>query len=725
MKLKFALQNCYGIGELNHEIDYTDNNIAVIYAPNGTMKTSLAKTMTTLLANKQPCDDFYPDRVSTAAITIDDAAINKTNTYVFQSDDTTDGTKQISTFLANAGLKNEYDAIYSLLDAAKRNLKRQVKNLAHSTDCEEEILAAFKTSDEDNYFDCLLMIEPELADPNNVLEYDFTFNDVFDKKDTRIRDFINENQDTIQQYFNKYTELLQTSTFFSSGAESFGTTQANSLMKSVGDNRFFLANHRFVLNGDRAITTKDEIAEVIQAEKDRILTDDVIKRLFTKLDDKLQKNDKLKNFKEVIQTYPELIPELVDYDGFQKKILRGYLSRSQGEMTALTSLYRAHKEELKAIVERAKSERSEWERVIKLFNTRFFVPFRLELQNKSDVLLNATTPELHFMYKDGDDDETEQEKKTLIEHLSTGEKKAFIILQNIFELEARRVSGQQTLLVFDDIADSFDYKNKYAIVEYLYDLKHEGNFQILILTHNFDFYRTVVSRLEAGGNNFFADKKEDRSVKICDGIYNTDILKNKFLKRINRRRVFIGCIPFVRNIEEYIGGQRTDNFALLTKCLHLKDDTPTIVMSSIFDVYKDVIKSLAGETIDFGGDNYLTALFEEAEGVMGDPNEVEIANKLVLSIAIRIKAEKYMQSVLTVEQLAELRPNKNRTAELLNIFKKYHAVDMEDQCLEMNKVLMLTSENIHFNNFMFEPLVDISILHLKQLYNEVKGLLGA
>ena len=36
---------------------------------------------------------------------------------------------------------------------------------------------------------------------------------------------------------------------------------------------------------------------------------------------------------------------------------------------------------------------------------------------------------------------------------------------------------------------------------------------------------------------------------------------------------------------------------------------------------------------------------------------------------------------------------------------------------------MLTSENIHLNNFMFEPLVDISILYLKSLYNECKSRL--
>ena len=55
--------------------------------------------------------------------------------------------------------------------------------------------------------------------------------------------------------------------------------------------------------------------------------------------------------------------------------------------------------------------------------------------------------------------------------LSTGEKKALYILNIIFEIEARTKAGQQTLLVVDDIADSFDYKNKYAIIQYLLDIR--------------------------------------------------------------------------------------------------------------------------------------------------------------------------------------------------------------------------------------------------------------
>lgn len=728
MKLKIDLQNCYGIGALNHEVEYpANNNTAVVYAPNGSMKTSLTKTFDALLAGKEPCDEFYPDRPSRATITIDGTALSPTNTYVFSKNDP-DCTKQISAFLANEALKTAYDAIYGQLDSQKKGLKKQIKKLAQSSDCEDEILAAFKTSDEDNFFDCLLLVKQQLAEGQEALASDFKFNDVFEKTG-KVKDFIAENHETIRRYFEKYTELLQTSNFFSSGAQSFGTTHANSLLKTVGDNRFFLAGHKFELGGEGhpKIASKDEMAAVIQGEMDRILTDDEIRRLFNDLDSKLDKNVSLKGFKEAIQGNPLLIPELVNYDEFQRKILRGYLVQCEAEMNSLTELYAAHKDELKEIVRRAGEERSEWERVIKLFNTRFYVPFELKLQNKSDILLNAKTPELTFLYSDGGDAPIPQERKTLVDHLSAGEKNAFNILQNIFELEARRVSGQQTLLVFDDIADSFDYKNKYAIIEYLNDLSRDGNFWILILTHNFDFYRTVTSRLYVGGNIFFADRKDDRSVKMCQGIYSSDILKNKLLDKVTQRRNFIACIPFVRNIIEYTykEGDKAQDYKDLTLCMHLKDDTPKVKFSDLIPIFNRVIKNTEDKAFAFGTDNYLTALMDEAEAILVDPNEVEIVNKLVLSIAIRIKAEEYMQGVLDEAQLSEIKPNRNRTGELLRVMKKYHLSDMEDQCLEMNKVLMLTSENIHFNNFMFEPLVDISILHLKDLYNEVKALLGA
>lgn len=146
------------------------------------------------------------------------------------------------------------------------------------------------------------------------------------------------------------------------------------------------------------------------------------------------------------------------------------------------------------------------------------------------------------------------------------------------------------------------------------------------------------------------------------------------------------------------------------------------ILTILVDVFKDAHdKEIA---ISFKTDNYLTAIMAEAEDILTDDNEVDIVNKLVLSMAIRLKGEEYMRSQLTEAQKAEVADGTNRTSETLTVFKKYHSEDKEMECLVMDRVLMLTSENIHINNFMFEPLVDISILHLKQLYKEVKALVS-
>lgn len=43
-KLSVNLKDCYGIESLNHEFDFSNGNTFCIYARNGLMKTSFAKT---------------------------------------------------------------------------------------------------------------------------------------------------------------------------------------------------------------------------------------------------------------------------------------------------------------------------------------------------------------------------------------------------------------------------------------------------------------------------------------------------------------------------------------------------------------------------------------------------------------------------------------------------------------------------------------------------------
>ena len=135
------------------------------------------------------------------------------------------------------------------------------------------------------------------------------------------------------------------------------------------------------------------------------------------------------------------------------------------------------------------------EKALDIFNQRFTVPFMMNVVNLKGAIIGESVPQVEFSFKKGDTVKTiDRSKLEKLDTLSQGEKRALYLLNIIFDIEQIKNTGEETLLVIDDIADSFDYKNKYAIIEYLYELAQVSNIYMLILTHNFDFYRTVASR---------------------------------------------------------------------------------------------------------------------------------------------------------------------------------------------------------------------------------------
>lgn len=167
------------------------------------------------------------------------------------------------------------------------------------------------------------------------------------------------------------------------------------------------------------------------------------------------------------------------------------------------------------------------------------MPFKVQIENKANFLLKDEAPNLSFKYTRGST--TPQtatlKKDDLMVSLSTGEKRALYLLYILFNLERIRkqasVGGGQFLIVVDDIADSFDYKNKYAIIEYLDDLKKTTGIDLLILTHNFDFYRTVKSRLNISRHNcLIAQRDEEGTISVSEFKYQKDFFKNVIIDNI-------------------------------------------------------------------------------------------------------------------------------------------------------------------------------------------------
>lgn len=727
MILDVILENCYGIKKLNHTFNFSNGkNTHLIYAPNGTMKTSFAKTMKFLSkqSKEEPKDQLNANNSVKFDLNFGGNIPSKENIFVVNGDDEIDSSKSFINFLASSELKNRYDSIYEQLTESKKGLLSKLKSLSQSTDCEGEIFETFKSDAYDSIFAILERISSEI---NNNQLFEIKYNAVFDKKGA-VEKFIQENRDHLQTYITKYNELLSKSRLYrSANGHSFGTYQATQLSQSVPD--FFEVEHKIILQNGDEITSLEQFQEIMQEEQNRILTDENLKKTFDKITKAIDKNNDLREFKSVIEVKPTLITEILNYEEFRKKVWLGYFAHSEAKslLDSYVSVYNQNKNELNNILEQANREQDKWKEIIELYNARFNVPIKVEIENQRDIILKQDAAKLHFYYVDENGNESPKEQKDLYNILSRGEKRAFIILQFLFEMEARKLASDYTLVVMDDIADSFDYQNKYAIIEYIKDLAEDTNnkFYLLILTHNYDFYRTIANRLQdtcPGNNIWMVDKENNGNIILNRGKYIGNVFEKVFVGKDDNDKIFISMIPFVRNLIEYTKGQSSLEFIKLTSCLHIKTDTKTISERDVINILKDYTLGKGVNRVESDRSIY-SLIMNTADGITQETNinPVNLENKIVLSIAIRLLAEEYLQKKYfeTGKTDDDFKQIKNKqTGRLVKIYKNSFPDDANRYVVE--KVNMMTPEHIHINSFMFEPLIDISVNHLINLYRDCK-----
>ena len=478
-----------------------------------------------------------------------------------------------------------------------------------------------------------------------------------------------------------------------------------------------------MLYSGHKISSAQDLVRVFEAEKERIVNDPDLKTTFDKITKDVDGNNEVRVFKDILMANPDIALELGDYEGFRKKTWLGYLCdpRVKVPLIAFFNYYQTQKTVLNQIIQQARAQLPLWREIIRLYNDRFHVPFTVDIVNQEEIILKQSSAKLKFTYIDNQGAAIEKEKQDMLTILSKGEQRAFYILQLLFELESRKASGQDNLVVFDDIADSFDYQNKYAIVEYLHDIDMAGNIYVIVLTHNFDFYRTMASRLGLRQNSWMTIKRVDGTLELKPGEYQKDLF-TYFVNNHADDKVFVSMIPFVRNLIEYVNGENTD-YEVLTSCLHLKADTMTITDNDIIDIVKKFNKGRAYARI---GANTLiyNIIISTADNIAEEPqvDEVKIENKIVLSIACRLKTEQYLKRQLLSAGLTEanLEVSSIQTAEWTKLLKRHCPNDPNRSIVE--QVNMMTPEIIHINSFMYEPLIDLSVFHLIDLYRKVSLL---
>ena len=724
-KLKIELEHCYGIKKLSTEFEFTENkSVFAIYAPNGLMKTSLANTFKDISEGRESSDRIWKGNETIRKITDENGEdLTPESIFVIEPYKEKYRSDHIFTLLANDILRKQYEDIYKEIGEKTDTLVANLKKISGLKKDIEEELSNSITHDPNSFLTALGRVREEVESGTETPLGDVTYTDIFNPK---VKPVLEDPhfKGKIDEYILKYNELLSQSTFFKKGV--FTHNNAAAIATSLHKNGFFGASHSVYLciKGKKTeISSLKELEAAIEVEKNQILTDAELKKAFEKIDKQLTKNADLVKFRKCLEDNQIVLAELTNIDRLRQNLWIEYLTRSMESFRALLSAHDESKSKLAKIVEKAKKESTKWADVIHIFNERFSVPFVVRIDNQEDVILKKETPTIDFNFLENLNDRnsaaTKVEEDDLIKVLSNGEQRALYLLNIIFEVEARKESGQQTLFIVDDIADSFDYKNKYAIVEYLKEMGEEPLFQKILLSHNFDFYRTVCGRLRLRRENRMHVSKENGAIHFQKEIYQKSDPFSDWRNNLKNDSKLIASIPFLRNLAGFSGDH--DSYKKLTSLLHIKDDTDKFKVSDLEDLIKKILHDQKTLTLDNPEAIVKNLAYEVAENFSQETSETSsLEKKVAISIAIRLKAEEFMIAKINDDAFWR-RITSYQTTTLIQRFKENYPGERENIQL-LDQVNLMTPENIHLNSFMYEPILDMSSQHLKTLFKKISKI---
>lgn len=712
-KLLVKLKNCYGIKSLQHEFDFTNTKVFTIYAPNGSMKTSFADTFKDLGTPNESRDKIYLSRDYKRLIT-DENGAELENVFVIErlaEDFVSDRSKLL---LAKAELQKNYQEAHQEIEDKEADLISVLREYSGYTKTElikREVESIYKKG---TFFECLQWVYSNVKSTDEYQYDDLDYRTLLNSYNLELLN-TSDIRNGLVEYSTKYQELVEKTKYLKSAFDHYGAFE---VQKALDKHGFFKANHSVVLKseeGNEEINSGKDLQDVFSEEMKRIIEDKELEERFKKIDNAF-KREEHRYLRTYIKDNPHIIPKLLNTDKLRMEIWNEYFAHPDC-LKSLINFFKTHDEKkayIQTLIIEARRQESEWYEVIDKFNKLFIVPFKLVVSNVEDVVLKSSNPSFEFEYQDTDGLKKKVDKEILQKRLSCGEQRALYLLNIMFEIETRKKQGIESLIVIDDIADSFDYKNKYAIIEYLHDMKQSNLFKMIILTHNFDFFRNIISRLGIERDFNLVPVKTSTEITLVQA----SCQKTPFDYWMSRLHVdnkcLIASIPFVRNLAEYTGN--TDVYDFLTQLLHVKQDTYKRTVKELIDHFKRVRK-LQCESFTNDTQKVMDILTITTNVIIKTPDYNNLEDKVVLAIAIRLKAEQYMIS--KISDLSSLATSKKpQTWQLFDLFRNENGHDTASVDL-LNRVVIMTPENIHLNSFMYEPILDMDIDSLIKLYSDL------
>lgn len=736
--LKGHFENCYGLNNFDlTEINFTSsNNKAIIYAPNGIMKSSLAKVFDDISKKKKASDRIFTEKK--ASFNVEYYNTEYTNVpkkisppiYVISSFDASfeSYSDSVATILADEDLKKEYSLLLQSIAEKVQPLKDCIANhFIAKSNIEQELSNSFCNSPNQKWEDIILKINDFNTQSSPIIALSsFMYDDIFNDKVLKVISTPGF-ADKIKQYINAVDILVKQSKILTT---VFDDTNAKEFSSTVEKTKLFEAKHKIVLSDGTTIATIDEWKQIFQTEMDRINNDATVKAIYSEIDKALGANIQTRKLRDLIKNNHFILNYFDDIQQLKKQLIVAYLAKDNIDIKTISDTIEKKTKEITVLNEKAKKQLEHWKQVIEVFRTRFHAPFDVSIENESKVILQGEPARLKFTYcKNGES--RAKSKEELMEYLSVGEKRALYLLQILFDLEKIKLNvnttGKKHLIIADDLADSFDYSNKYAIIEYLDEISSNKLIDVLILTHNFDFYRTVASRLDIKYTMcYMAQRDSNGNISMQPFAYKKDYFTNGIIENIRdgnikdnfeKQKLLIASIPFCRNISQYLDNKNITEY--LTSLLHIKPNTFTITVEQFWNKIKEMFSLKSLDCDNYKSKSVVNLIFDLADRlILENTDNVSLPDKLVTAIAIRLKTEQFLYKVLTKNNIdtvcdeyqTRMWIERTRSKNLLS------PIEMEI----CNRVRLITPESIHVNAFMYEPLIDIPNWQLFELYREVK-----
>lgn len=736
--------NCYGIKKFDLKGIKFENsrNKAIIYAPNGIMKTSFANVFDDIANGNETKDRIFNNKssyvVNYYANKYTHTQLNKnSNIFVVKSFSEQFDISQntVSTLLADEKTRKEYERVLLQFKDEVNEFISNFSVLSGIRESKLEIFFAdfFILTDKKDWIDIFEKIE-ELRSSRKSIDIfeDLKYEKIINDKTLKIM-VDAEFTEILMEYVNRFNKLITNNELLNM---KFNDYNAEELGKNLKKHNLFENNHKIVLNNGKEINNITEWEKVVALQLNNVYKDDMLGEKIKALKKKLEANEECRALKDIIMNKKGIIPYLSNIPSLKELLIVNYINSLDKSFSVYYAKLKEYSDTIKKLYETANGQSERWKKIVDDFNRRFRVPFSVRIINKANILLKDEAPNLVFDYticKGMPEEETATFiKNDLVPSLSMGEKRAMYLLYILFDIQVineKVTSGSgKTLIIVDDIADSFDYKNKYAIIEYLYDISKNSNIDLLILTHNFDFYRTVSSRLDIK-NKYLVQKDITETLFIENFGYTKDYFANVIVDTIKNGKItnddnkikLVASIPFYRNICEYM--QKEEQVQKLTCLLHIKENPIDTLTLTINDLWLNIRKASQFSDLEMKCDNndekYIEMLGKLASSICDKKESIFLENKILLSIAIRLTLEMFLKRIL-IENNEKLECSSDQTREWGNLAKK-HLDDGKKNIID--EVNLITPENIHINSFMYEPIIDISDWKLKELYKEVKYLL--